>query len=156
LGLEHWGTIGGLSHRTHFELSDSMCQEGGFGSSTNRPNCAYDHELYRTGYRYKNRSIGHPADGDTKSYSIGSTLVQSAGHSWNISLRYMEINRQGSPSPTHTISPTPQDLVDIQISHERETRIGRFHVGVAYAQLDDKVTSSSGSDASGFIQWSSR
>jgi hypothetical protein len=156
LGLEYWGTIGGLSHRTHFEVSDSMCKEGGFGSGANKPNCAYEHSIYQTGYRYKNRSIGHPADGDTKSYSIGSTLVQSAGHSWNVSLRYMEINRQGNPSPTHTISPTPQEAVDVQVSHERETRFGRFYVGVAYAQVDDLATATSSSDASGFLQWSSR
>ena len=156
LGLEYWGTIGDLSHRTHFEVSDSMCQEGGFGSSDNKPNCAYEHGIYQTGYRYNNRPIGHGADGDTLSYSIGSTLVQSAGHTWNATLRYMEINREGLPNPRHTLSPTPQELVDIQLSHERETKYGRFYAGIGYERLDDEVSGTSDSNVTGFIQWSSR
>ena len=156
LGLEYWGTIGGVSHRTHFEVSDSMCQEGGFGSSDNKPNCAYEHGIYESGYRYKNRSMGHSTDGDTLSYSIGSTLVQSAGHTWNVSLRYMELNREGLPNTRHTLTPTPQDLLDIQLTHERETRFGRFYAGIGYGTLDDKVSGTSESDVTGFIQWSSR
>ena len=133
-----------------------MCQEGGFGSSFNKPNCAYEHAIYRTGYRYKSRSMGHAADGDSLSFSIGSTLVQSAGHTWNATLRYMEINREGAPNPRHTLSPTPQELVDVQLTHERESRYGRFYVGIGYSRLDDAVSGQSSSDASGFIQWSSR
>ena len=155
LGIEHWGTIGTLSHRTHIEVSDSMCREGGFGFSDMKPNCAYDHSIYQTGYRYFGKSIGHPADGDTLSYSMGSTLVQSVGHSWIFSLRYMEINREGAPNSRHTLTPTPQELIDLQISHERHTRYGWFHAGLGYSRLDDEVSGQSTSDVAGFIQWSS-
>lgn len=156
LGLEYWGSIGGLSHRTHFEVTDSMCREGGFGFSDKKPNCAYEHSIYTTGYRYQGRAIGHSGDGDTLSYSIGSTLVESAGHTWNATLRYMQINREGTLSPRHTLSSTPQELVDIQITHERKTRFGRFYAGLGYERLDDQATGQTNSDISGFIQWSSR
>jgi len=156
VGIEHWGTIGGLSHRSHFEMSDTMCQEGGFGFSSNKPNCAYEHPLYPTGYRYNGRAIGHSADADSKTYSFGSTLVQSAGHTWNATIRYMEINRAGPPNPRHTLSPTPQELFDIQITHERVTNYGRFYAGIAYQKLDDDVSGGSESDVTGFIQWRSR
>ncbi len=108
-------------------------------------------------YILRNVEAGwHGADGGSLSFSIGSTLVQSAGHTWNVSLRYMEINREGPANPRHTLSPTPQELLDVQITHERETRFGRFYAGLAYAQLDDKVSGTSDSDVTGFIQWSSR
>ena len=155
LGIEHWGTIGDLSHRTHFEVTESTCREGGFGFSDEVPNCAYNHSIYRTGYRYYGRAIGHPGDGDTLAYSFGSTLVQSAGSVWNVLLRYMEINRVGSPDPRHTLSPTPQELVDIQFSHERMTKFGRFSAGLGYGRLENQETGISDSDMSGFIQWSS-
>jgi hypothetical protein len=156
LGAEVWGDVGSLSHRTHFEVSESTCREGGFGFSDMKPNCAYEHStIYQTGYRYRSRAIGHPGDGDTLSYSIGSTLVQSAGPVWNMLLRYMEINRVGLPSSTHTLTPTPQELLDLQISHERMTRFGRFHAGLGYGRLEDQATGISSSDVSGFIQWSS-
>ena len=155
VGVEHWGTIGTLSHRAHFEVSDTSCREGGFGFSDIKPNCTYEHSIYQTGYRFRGRSIGHPGDADTLSYSFGSTLVQSAGPVWNVLLRYMEMNRVGLPNPRHTLSATPQELVDVQVSHERLTKYGRFHAGLGYGRVDDQVSGTSSSDVSGFIQWSS-
>ncbi len=155
-GVEYWGQVGDFGHRTHIEVSDSMCREGGFGFSGQKPNCAYNHGVYRSGYRYKNRSLGHFGDGDTLSYSIGSTLVQSAGHTWNATLRYMEINRVGLPDTNHTLSPTPQELLDIQLSYDRDSQYGRFYAGFGFSKLDDLAAGSSESEISGFIQWSSR
>ena len=65
----------------------------------------------KTGYRYRGRAIGHPGDGDTLSYSIGSTLVQSGGPVWNVLLRYMEINREGLAEFTsHADTDTARDV----------------------------------------------
>ena len=156
VGIESWGTVLGLSHRTHFEVSDAMCREGGFGFSDQKPNCAYEHSIYETGYRYQGRSIGHGTDGDSLSYSIGSTLVQSAGHTWNLSLRYMKINRTGAPNVRHTLSPTGRDLADLQLSHVRYSRVGQWRAGVGYARTEARTTGDTDSDVSAFIQWSSR
>lgn len=156
LGLEFWGTVGGLSHRTHIEVADSTCRQGGFGFSGIKPDCAYEHAIYTTGYRYRGRSLAHGTDGDGLSYSIGSTLVQSAAHSWNVSLRYMEINRIGTPNLRHTLSATPQEILDLQISYDRLTPVGRLYAGIGYSRLDDSLTGASDSDVSGFIRWSSR
>jgi len=156
LGAEHWGTIGGLAHRTYVEVAETTCREGGFGFADKKPNCAYNHPLYPTGYRYNQRVMGHSIDGDGRSYSFGSTLVQSAGHTWNVTLRYMQINTEGSPDSRHSLSATPQDRADIQVSHERVTPIGRFHVGAGYSYIDDEVTGIDTSDVTGFIHWSTR
>lgn len=156
VGLETWGAVGELSHRTHIEVSDSMCREGGLGFSDEKPNCAYEHSIYQTGYRYEGRAIAHGTDGDSLSYSIGSTLVQSAGHTWNISLRFMEINRAGPASSRHTLSATPQDLWDVQVSHSRDTRSGLWRMGIGYLRAEDLGLNETESDVSAFIQWSSR
>lgn len=156
VGAEHWGTLGGVTHRTHVEVAETTCREGGFGSSDKKPNCAYNHPLYPTGYRYNKRVMGHSIDGDGRSYSLGSTWVESAGHTWNLSLRYMEINIEGSPDARHSISPTPQEITDVQVSHVRITRYGRFHVGIGYSRTDDDVSGETRSDATGFLRWSTR
>ena len=156
LGIEYWGTIAGLSHRTHFEWSEITCAKGGFGGSERIPDCAYNHHIYQTGYRYKGRSLAHGTDGDGQSYSFGSTLVDSAGHSWNVVLRYMEINREGEPDPRHTLSATPQDRIDFQFSHDRTTDFGRFYVGIGFDYLDDKASGTDSSDMTAFIRWSNR
>ena len=150
-GVEHWGTLGSLNHRTHAEVADTTCREGGLGFSGDVPNCAYAHSIYQSGFRYRGRSIGHSTDGDSRSYSIGSTLVQSAGHSWNISLRYMEINRSGTPDLLHSLFPSVQEILDVQLSHQRSTEFGRFYFGIGFEDGD-----ASESEVSGFVKWSSR
>ena len=155
-GAEIWGNIAGLQHRTFIEVVDTACHEGGIGASEIDPNCAFNHSIYKTGYRYNGRSIGHSIDGDGLSYSFGSTLVQSAGHSWNVLLRTMQINRVGAPNPRHTLSATPQDIVDIQISHDRMTAFGTFKLGLGHSRVEDDVSATTSNETSAFIQWSSR
>jgi hypothetical protein len=156
VGAEHWGTIGGLAHRTHLEVADTMCREGGFGFSNSKPDCAYIHPLYPPGYRYNKRVMGHSIDADGRSYSLGSTLVQSAGHTWNLSLRYMQIKTEGRLDPNHSLSATPQNRADFQLSHERFTRFGSFQIGVGYSYIDDEASGVDSSDFTGFIRWSTR
>jgi hypothetical protein len=152
-GIEHWGQIAGLDHRTHVEVSDTTCREGGFGFSDSKTNCAYEHSIYRTGYRYKGRAIGYGTDGDGLTYSLGSTWVQPGGHSWNLTLRYMELNRAGAPDARHTLTATPQELADVQLTHDRLTRFGRLHVGLGVSRLDDEASGESSTDVTGFVQW---
>ena len=154
VGIEYWGSIGGVTHRTHLEIGDTLARGGGLGEGAPWPNSAYNHFIFQTGYRYNGRSLGHSMDGDGLSYSIGSTLVQSAGHTWNLSLRYMEINRSGAPDTFHTLSPTPQDFMDIQLSYERLTGFGRIYAGIGYSTLDDEVSGTTTSDSIAFLRWS--
>lgn len=156
LGVEYWGTLGGLSHRTHIEVSDTMCREGGFGLSDEKPDCAYGHSIYRTGYRYKGRAIGHPADGDSRTYSIGSTLVQSGGQAWWISVRHMEINRLGEADVPHSLSATPLEITDVHIAYETLTRFGRLTVGLDYRQSEDPVAADDASETGAFVRWSNQ
>jgi len=156
IGLEYWGTVGDISHRTHFEIADTGARLGALGEGSIVPNSAYNHSIFRTGYRYNGRSIGHSMDGDGLSFSLGSTLVQSSGHIWNVSLRHIEINRIGLTDLRHSLSATPQKMFDIQISHDRQTNFGRIYAGVGYSRLDDELGGTNSSDVSGFIRWSSQ
>jgi hypothetical protein len=155
-GVEFWGRLGDFSHRSHFEISDTMCREGGFGSSDEKPNCAYEHYIYQTGYRYKGRAIGHPIDADGRSYSIGTTLVQSGGQAWNLSVRLMEINRLGEADARHSLSGAPLDISDVQLSYETMTRFGRIHAGLAYSRSDELATGTDTSESGVFLRWSNQ
>jgi hypothetical protein len=68
----------------------------------------------------------------------------------------MEINRLGESNPRHSLTPTPQELMDLQISHDRNTRYGRFYAGLGYSRLDDQATDVSDSEFSVFVRWSSK
>jgi hypothetical protein len=54
------------------------------------------------------------------------------------------------------LSATPQELTDIQISHERLFAFGRIYAGIGYSRLDDELTGQQLSEASGFVRWSSQ
>ncbi len=84
------------------------------------------------------------------------TLVQSASHTWNLSLRQLEINRIGSPDSRYTPSETPQELTDIQISRERLFAFGRICAGIGYSRPDDELTGQPTSGVSGLVRWSSQ
>ena len=158
-GAEFWGTMGELAHRTHIEVSEIGCRKGEFGFAEFIPDCGYEHSIYETGYRYEGRSMGHGIDGDSRSYSLGSTLVEPAGHTWNVTVRFMEINFENDPTKPiqfHSLTATPQDRADVQVSHVRETRFGRFHMGLGYSYLDDEATGVDTSDVTAFLQWSTR
>jgi hypothetical protein len=68
----------------------------------------------------------------------------------------MQIKIEGRPDPSHSLSATPQDRADIQLSHERITRFGRFHIGIGYGYIDDEATATDSSDVTGFLRWSTR
>ena len=154
-GVEFWGKLGGASHRTYVEISDTAARFGSVGETSISPNAAYNHSIYLTGYRYKGRSMGHSMDGNGKSYSIGSTFVQESGHSWNLSIRNIRINRLGIPGVQNSLSPTPQELNDIQVSHERLFWFGRVYIGLGYRALEDDATSEKTSETIAFLRWSS-
>ena len=155
-GIEYWGNVRGFEQRTHLEVADTICREGGFGFSDAKPDCAYEHGIYRSGYRYKGRSLGHSMDGDGRSYSLGTTLVEPDGHGWHLSVRYLELNRLGNPDVDirHTLATAPAEIVDAQLSHDRLTRYGRFHIGLGASRIRDEGSGESDTDLTGFLQWS--
>jgi hypothetical protein len=154
-GVEYWGGILGLEQRTHLEIADTTCREGGFGFAESKPDCAYEHGIYQTGYRYEGRVLGHSMDGDGRSYSLGTTVVESDGHSWNLSLRHLELNRAGDPGlgTRHTLAATPEERTDIQLTHQRLTRYGQVRVGLGASRLRDDGSGESTTDVTGFVQW---
>lgn len=56
-------------------------------------NCAYEHDIYVTGYRQFNRSLGSTYDSDSRTVVLGMQQEYDNGHAWNLSLKYLELNR---------------------------------------------------------------
>lgn len=141
-GVELAGTMarGDWHHRTHIEAAETICREGGFGLSNQKPRCAYEHSIYTTGYRYEGRSMGHGIDGDGRSYTIGSTLTSVDERVWRVSLRHIEINRTDSwTNPRHTLSPTPRDFSEVMLMHGRPLPIGELRAALGYSRLEDSI-----------------
>lgn len=153
-GAEHWGRAGSWSYRMHVELADTACREGGLGFSDTKPDCAYNHPIYRTGYRYRGRSIGHSADGDSEVYSAGALFVDVTGNTWDLSLQRIRVNRFGNDSD-HSITASRQVVADIQLSHSRNTPAGRWSLGLGARRTSGSGRLERGSEVSAYLQWSS-
>lgn len=147
-GIELAGPVGPLwRHRTYVEVSETICREGGAGFSGRQFNCAYDHPLYRPGYRYQGRSVGHSIDGDGIAIAVSTILQADRQRSWQASLRYADIKRGGPPNPEHTLSPTPQRVSEIAVMHRRELGPGAIIANLGFRRVEDLMVPG-GSDRS--------
>jgi hypothetical protein len=138
------------SWRAFGEMAVTKCR---FLQSDNDSNCAYNHGIYRTGYRYRGRSIGHGADNDAHVLSTGLLLLDEDGTSWQLLMRYGDLNRDGLPDPFNTLTPSSQELASLDVSHSRVFRYGVLDFGVGFERIDDATSGQSDSDARAFIQW---
>jgi hypothetical protein len=153
LGVEWSGYLfGRWSSQAFAEYSGTSCQ---FHESSKLYNCGYNHSIYQTGYRFRNRSIGHGADNDAKLISAGLVLVDTDETQWRALLRFGELNAGGAPDSRNTLTPTQQDIASVDISHSRAYWFGVLDVGVGYETLDDEVSGTSSSDGRVYLQWRS-
>jgi hypothetical protein len=140
------------SSQAFAEFSGTSCQ---FYESSKIYNCAYNHGIYKTGYRFRGRPIGHGADNDAELVSAGLVLIDADETQWRALLRFGELNAGGAPDPRNTLTPTPQDIASIDIAHSRSFRFGVIDIGVGYESIDDAVTGTSSSDGRLYVQWRS-
>jgi len=143
---EHW------SYRWFGEASATSCN---FYESPERFNCAYNHGIYQTGYRYRGRTVGHGADNDSRLVSVGLMLVNEKETQWHALFRYGALNRGGSPDARNSLTPTRQDIASVDLTHSRIFKYGQIEVGLGIEQTDDEVSGQTSNDGRAFLQWRS-
>lgn len=140
------------SYRWFGEFAGTACQ---FYESRKRYNCAYNHSIYETGYRYRGRSVGHSIENDAEIVTIGLILQNEEETEWAATLRVGELNAGGEPDFANTLTPTPQELISLDIRHSRVFAFGEVSGGVGYQGLDDELSGQSENDLRFFLQWRS-
>lgn len=144
LGAKGAGLAGNRwSYRWFGEVTDTSC---GFYESDDNFNCAYNHGIYQTGYRYRGRAVGHGADNDARLLSVGLMLIGEAGTRWNVLARYGELNRGGAPDARHSLTPVSEDLASLDVSWTRGFRYGVIELGAGAERTAD-------TDFRGYLQW---
>ena len=108
-------------HRLYIEFSDTTA-EGFKGEDNDRPNYAYEHGIYRSGYRYRNRAIGPASDNDSRILTLAHDLFKNDNQQISWSISKAELNRDGTDAPlpggstTSRNSATDLWLADIRYS----------------------------------------
>lgn len=152
-GGEWAGTVSERwSARVFAEFAGTSCQ---FYESSERFNCAYNHGIYQTGYRYRGRSVGHAADNDARIVSIGTVLVDDADTQWHALLRHGALNRGGTADIRNSLTATRQDISSVDVSHSRVFSFGVIDAGAGYERVDDIASGNSFSDSRFYLQWRS-
>ena len=153
IGIEGTGVFRDRwSYRWFGEYAGTACQ---FYESSELFNCAYDNGIYKTGYRYRGRSVGHPADSDARLVSIGVLAVDDKEQEWAATIRMGELNTGGPPDPRHSLTPTQEDIISIDFRHSRAFKFGEISAGVGLERIENEVTGRSTDDVRFFLQWRS-
>ncbi|MFQ5668809.1 MAG: capsule assembly Wzi family protein, partial [Candidatus Binatia bacterium] len=150
-GVETWGGWKGTSYRIHLEYSDTAC---GFASSTPQLNCAYNHGIYRSGYRYRGRSIGFATDNAARLVAAGVTRIDAWSHPWNLLLRRVRLNRDGGGQNNLTLA--AQTINNLELSNSLKLGGARFTWGVGVDRRRDESGNGLSYDERGFFQWEQR
>ena len=151
VGLDWAGRMGeSWSARVFGEYAGTSCQ---FHESSKIYNCAYNHTIYQTGYRYQGRSIGHAADNDARMLSLGIALANAEEQEWRILLRSGRLNDGGAPDSGHSVTPTPLKLSSIDLTHGRLFAYGRVELGLGLERTEDPVSGQTQNDTHAFLRW---
>lgn len=162
-GAETWGELPSLNAtwRTYFEWADTRAGHirGVRGRPNRAFNVAYNHGIYRSGYRYKGRSMGHAMDGDGLMSSLGAFIVKENGDLYGMKLRSYKINRDGRGPNSVSIDPLEGNSIEffaeftvadglLKSWNESDLKV---NLGVHYIDEKNLRTARSDSDFGGYL-----
>jgi hypothetical protein len=146
-GLEYWGGSGLGNHRVRFEYADTACT---FSREQPDYNCAYRNSLYPQGYTHRGRVIGHAMDNDSRMYSVGLMLTRPKGDVASLTVRRVELNRDGGP---HAISSIPLEINNVEMQYSRDFGFGKVSLGLGFDDKSDDSAPIPDSRVHGFVGW---
>jgi hypothetical protein len=162
-GGETWGTLDTRwfsgQWRAHLEYTNTAID---FWTSEPAFGVAYNHGVYKTGYRFEGRALGAGVDGDSEVLSVGLMLSDARERTWNGLLRYGTINEEGDryrPQGALTRSRRRNwKIFGAQLSHRRpiqygSLKLGTLSIGLGVQYADNQVTGDSETDVQAFLQW---
>ena len=121
--------------------------------------CAYNHDIYKDGYTYRGRVVGHGADNDALIGSLGLIVVTENAHQFRAWVRAGDLNRGsnpdrvGNPDIRNTLTLTPLELISADLAYSRPIGNSRIDLGIGYEQLEDPRSNSKTNNSRAYLQW---
>ncbi len=155
-GAEMWGRSESLqaNYRVTLEGSDTTCRFARTSGPEYR--CAYRHDVYTDGYRFRGQPIGYGTDSDSRVVSVGLHVRQDAGADWQLTTRFGRLNRGPVPDETNVVTPVPASVVDVEARFQTDVGQGRLELGLGYQQIKESAGSHRDSDVRAFARWQQR
>ncbi len=130
-GAEHWRGWGEGYLRVYGEVAATTVE---FYKSRSRTNLAYEHFIYRDGYRFRDRVLGHAMDNDGLMLSVG-LMRQSGTRSWQTTLRRIDANYDGRGA-MHSVAPFGEDRWELLVSSAHSLWGGELRWGAQLYHVD--------------------
>ena len=140
-GLEWWGTRG-VSGSWRVFLEGALTTRSILESDA-EPNGFYNHFIYQTGYRFKDRVLGYPTDNDSRALTLGLLWAKDLDTTWRVRMRQLELNVDNTGA-NHSITPTGADRTGAFLGRTRATRWGELDWLLGAERVTDRGT---GADA---------
>src|SRR5699024_6859627 len=105
-------------------------------NSRNGVGVAYNNSQFPTGYRYRGRAIGYPADGDARLNSVRAIYATAGGDIWTLSAASGELNRDNVNQAKNSLTPRSEDIRAINLAYSRPFRWGDVTLGLGYTQRE--------------------
>ena len=119
------------------------------------PNVAYEHSVFKTGYRYRGRVLAATFDNDATVFTLGGAYQQYEGQLSKLSLSYMKLNDDGV-ARGNTVSSTAQALYYVEAQHQRIFLGGKLKLGVSYQSAELNTAQADIEQTSIFTSWEYR
>ncbi len=120
--------LGGAYWRLITEYSDSAAS---VLSSEKRYDLTYNHFIYRTGYRYRGRSIAHSLDNDSRLLSATGILTDDRGWRYRATWHHADLNRDGTAGG-NPVSSTAEEIDIVELGIEVPLPRSILDIGVRY------------------------
>ncbi|PMH42159.1 hypothetical protein BCU68_14760 [Vibrio sp. 10N.286.49.B3] len=104
-------------------------------------NCAYEHNTYRSGYRYHDRVLASTYDNDAQTFTLGFVGFNNrSAHNWKANLRYLQLNKNGTNKNVehgggNKVSPDGEDTWNMDINYIFPIARGEVEVGAEYSYI---------------------
>lgn len=155
-GVEVWRDFPqGVRLHGYLEYADTTCS---YTRAQPRFDCAYRQAIFSpTGYRYRDRVIGHTSDNDAQTWSLGLTLADSSATQWSVQLRDARLNRNPGFDPSNTVSAVPADYRSATLGWRAILGQHRIDLQLGYEDYDPTSGARNrGATAALRWQWSGR
>lgn len=137
-GVEFWGPIGTsqASWRVVLERADTKAHIFNSGE-TSGYGVAYNNSDYKTGYRYRGRVLGYPADGDALLNSVRVVLQSAEGNTLRVTFTTGEVNRTQGHGATYlrnSLTQRNEQIQALDIGYDQQFSWGRIELGFGFTQ----------------------
>ncbi|MFT5634836.1 MAG: hypothetical protein ACI89T_000266, partial [Cognaticolwellia sp.] len=151
LGLDTYLNFLDNDWRVYLEATDTyaLCRDGVNGDGTSTiGDCYYEHSTYKTGMRYKGRSIGSSYENDASTYVLGMIAQGSNETNYEFKFRWLQLNKDnsdrapGDPQIGNTVTEIAENVLMLSSKVQHSYRNWRITVGadISQSKFDNDIS----------------